>query len=89
METNFNDAERAFVANGGHLWCVCKVPQDGWQFVRWSSKGRQAIGDHVATLASAWAQLYDYVRPTSLRARTALHHTVPRLGARARHFPLL
>lgn len=90
MSEHFSDAERAFVASGGNLWYVRPVLGDGWEVIRWSRTGRLTVGPAQPSRSSARDQLFDFVKPSSFRTRTAVHHCLARQSPRERRdFPLM
>ncbi len=79
MQTPFSKAEQDFVRDGGNLWYVGKVPRDGWNVIRWSERnGHCIVVAALPTEERAEQKLWEFVRPSSERARTVIHHVVSR-----------
>ncbi len=79
MQSMFSDAEQTFVRSGGNLWYVASVLNDGWNVIRWSYlQGHRVIFPAIASQEKAERCLWDFVRPSSTRARTGIHHRIAR-----------
>jgi hypothetical protein len=78
MNQHFTEAEHAFLAGGGNLWLVRQHGGCTWEVVRLATKGLHVVQTAPSRLL-AESLLFAMVQPNSVRARSAVHHTVPRL----------
>jgi hypothetical protein len=91
MRNHFSLAELTFVQGGGNLWYVGKVPDDGWDVIRWSARqGSRIIISAVDSKENAERRLWELVRPSSARTPTTIHHCISRPNCdKAGLFPTL
>ena len=79
MQNNFSMAEESFVKNGGNLWYVERIPDDGWNIIRWSEwQGHCVIMPAIRSEMKAEQWIWEFVRPSSSRTRTVIFHGIPR-----------
>ena len=89
MDVQFTPAELQFVADGGNLWYLNQRRDSAWEIVRWSVRERHRIGEPIPSMDRAREHLFELIRPSSFRARTAIHHGIARSPVQLQHFPLL
>jgi len=78
-DLDFTASERDFVRSGGNLWYVAELPDDGWAVKRWANSGDRHVVTQPASRAAAEWDLFEWIRPSSERAR--IHHCVVRRTA--------